>query len=61
MSEAYPRTEAFSYIGFEAKQEMNPYYNIVHKAFQAATLRKLRTFFQDGVTHVSDNIEYKMF
>ncbi len=27
------------------KQEMKPYYNIVHKDFQAAILRKLRQFF----------------
>ncbi len=40
---------------------MKPYYNIVHKTFQVAILRKLRQFFQDGVTHVSDNTEYKMF
>ncbi len=41
---------------------MKPYYNIVHKTFQAAVLRKLRPFFfQDGVTHASDNTEYKMF
>ncbi len=40
---------------------MEPYYNIVHKAFQVAILRKLRKFFHDGVTHVSDNTEYKMF
>ncbi len=40
---------------------MKPYYNIVHKTFQAAILRKLRKFFQDGVTHVSDNAEYRMF
>ncbi len=59
--EAYLRTEVFSHIGFEAKQEMKPYYNIVHKAFQAAILRKLRQFFQDGITHVSDNTEHKMF
>ncbi len=58
--EAYLRTEAFGHIGFEAKQEMKPYYNIVHKAFQVAILRKL-SYFQDGVTHVSDNTEYKMF
>ncbi len=36
---------------------MKPYYNIVHKTIQAAILRKLRKFFQDGVTHVSDNTE----
>ncbi len=42
---------------------MKPYYNIVHKAFQTAILRKLKQqrFFQDGVTHVSDNTEYRMF
>ncbi len=40
---------------------MKPYYNIVYKAFQMAILRKLRLFFQDGVTHVSDNTEHKMF
>ncbi len=39
---------------------LTTYYNIVHKAFQVAILRKL-SFFQDGVTHVSDNTEYKMF
>ncbi len=27
------RTEVFGHIRFEAKQEMKPYYNIVHKAF----------------------------
>ncbi len=54
ISEAYLRTEAFGHIGFEAKQEMKPYYEIVHKAFQVAILRKLRWFLQDGVTHVSD-------
>ncbi len=42
ISEACLRTEAFSHIGFEAKQEMKPYYKIVHKTFQAAILRKLR-------------------
>ncbi len=35
----------FGHIGFEAKQEMKPYYNIAHKAFQAAILRQLRQFF----------------
>ncbi len=34
-----------SHIEFEAKQEMKPYYNIVHKAFQAAILRKFWQFF----------------
>ncbi len=43
ISEAYLR-EAFGHIGFEAKQEMKPYYNIVHKAFQVAILIKLRLF-----------------
>ncbi len=33
ISQAYLRTEAFGYIWFEAKQEMKPYYNIVHKPF----------------------------
>ncbi len=61
MSEDYLRTEVFGHIGFEAKQEMKRYYNIVHKAFQAAILRKLRQFFQDGVSHVSDNTDSKMF
>ncbi len=61
MSEDYLRTEVFGHIGFEAKQEMKPYYNIVQKAFQVAILRKLRYLFQDGVTHVGDNTEYKMF
>ncbi len=62
ISEAYLGREVFGHIGFEAKQEMKPYYNIVHKAFQAAILTKLRQFFfQDGVTHVTDNTEYKMF
>ncbi len=61
ISEACLRMEAFGHIGFEAKQEMKPYYNIVHKTFQVAILGKLRQFFQDGVTHVSDNTEYKMF
>ncbi len=45
ISEAYLRTEVFGHIGFEAKQEMKPYYNIVHNAFQVAILRKLRQFF----------------
>ncbi len=54
------RTEAFSHIGFEAKQELKPYYIIVHKAFQGDILRKLGQFFQDAVIHVSDNTEYKM-
>ncbi len=45
ISEAYLRTEAFGHIGFEAKQEMKPYYNIVPKAFQVAILRKLIQFF----------------
>ncbi len=40
---------------------MKPYYNIVHKTFQTAILRKLRQFLSDGVTHVSDNTEYKCF
>ncbi len=52
MSEAYLRTEAFGHIGFEAKQEMKSHYNIVHKTFQVDILRKLKRFFQDGVTHV---------
>ncbi len=39
---------------------MKPYYNIVHKTFQVTILRKLRKYFQDGLTHVSDNTEYKM-
>ncbi len=39
---------------------MKPYYNIVLIAFQAAILRKLRQFFQDGVNHVSDNTEYNV-
>ncbi len=61
ISEVYLRTEAFSHFGYEAKQKMKPYYNIVHKTFKAAILRKLRQgFFQDGVTYVSDNTEYKM-
>ncbi len=34
ISEAYGRSEAFGHIGFEAKQEMKPYYNIVHKTFR---------------------------
>ncbi len=38
---------------------MKPYYNIVHKAFQAAILSKVKQFFEDGVTHVCDNAEYK--
>ncbi len=38
-----------------------PYYNIVIKTCQVAILRMLRQFFQDGVTHVSDNTEYRMF
>ncbi len=42
ISEAYLRTEAFDHIGFEAKQEINPYDNIAHKTFQVAILRKLR-------------------
>ncbi len=45
ISESYLRTLVFSHIGFETKQEMKPYYNIVHKAFRAAILRKLRQFF----------------
>ncbi len=43
--DTYLRTEVFGNIGFEAKQEQKPYHNIVHKAFQAAILRKLRQFF----------------
>ncbi len=39
---------------------MKPYYNILHKTFQVDILRKLRQFFHNGVTHVSDNTEYKM-
>ncbi len=39
------RIEVFGHIGCEVKQEMKPYYNIVHKAFQVAILRKLRQFF----------------
>ncbi len=53
--EGYLKTEVFSHIGFEAKHEMKPYYNIVHKAFQVAILRKLKQFFQDAVTHVSSS------
>ncbi len=34
---------------------MKPYYNVVHKIFWAAILRKLRQFFQD----VSDSTEYE--
>ncbi len=45
ISETYLRTEAFGHNGFEAKQEMKPYYNIVHKSFQVAILRKLRQCF----------------
>ncbi len=30
LTKAYLRTEAFGHIGYEAKQEMKPYYNIVH-------------------------------
>ncbi len=33
MYEAYLRTEAFHHIGLEAKQEMTPYYDIIHKPF----------------------------
>ncbi len=33
-SHAYLRTESFNHIGFETKQEMKPYYNIVHKTFK---------------------------
>ncbi len=40
---------------------MKPYYNIVHKTFKAAILRKLRQgLCLEGVTYVSDNTEYKM-
>ncbi len=39
------RTEVFGHIGFEAKLEMKPYYNIVHKAIKVAILRQLRQFF----------------
>ncbi len=54
------RTDVSGHIGFEAKQEMKPYYNIVHKPFRHfGTVEAV--FFQDGVTHVSDNTEYKMF
>ncbi len=34
ISENYLRTEAFRHIGFEAKQEMKHYYDIVHKPFK---------------------------
>ncbi len=44
ISEAYLRTETFDHIGFETKQEMTPYYHIVHKTFQVAILRNLRRF-----------------
>ncbi len=45
ISETFLRIKVFGHIGFEAKQEMKPHYNIVHKTFQAAILRKLRQFF----------------
>ncbi len=45
ISEDYLRTEVFGHIGFEAKQEMKPCYNIVHKVFQMSILRKLGQFF----------------
>ncbi len=38
-------TEAFGHIGFDAKQEIKPYYNIVHKAFHVAILKKLGQLF----------------
>ncbi len=40
---------------------MKPYYNTVCKAFRVAIWECWDSFFQDGVTHVSDNTEYKMF
>ncbi len=62
ISEAYLRTEVFGHIGFEFKQEMKPYYNIVHtKPFGWPFWESWDSLFQDGVTHVSDNTEYKMF
>ncbi len=39
-------TETFDHIGFEAKQEIKPYYNIVDKTFQVAILRKLTVLFK---------------
>ncbi len=41
------RIETFNHIGFEAKQEMKPYYNIVLKAFQVAILKKVETVFSN--------------
>ncbi len=61
ISEAYLRTEAFHHIGFEAKQEMKPYYDIVHKPFRWQFWKSWKSLFQDGVTHISDNTEHKMY
>ncbi len=34
ISEVYLRTETFCHIGFEARQEIKPYYDIVHKLYR---------------------------
>ncbi len=45
ISEAYLRIEVISDIGFEAKQEMKSYYNIVHQSLSGGHFEKVDIFF----------------
>ncbi len=44
-------------MGFESKQEMKPYYDIVHKPFRQHFEKVDEVFLQDRVTDVSYNTE----
>ncbi len=62
MSEAYLRTEAFSHIGFEVKQEIKSYYNICIQNVSGIHFKNVeKVFFKMESPHVSDHTEYRMF